>query len=195
MPGHVKPGPSGSIVSSVSLSSPAVSDLTALALNAAGGLPVEDLHGTVCGVAAGSGAGASLQALYGLLGDDLVSETAVGDFVDAAVAALDADDFTFAPLLPEDDAALDARLDALGGWCASFLTGFAAGLAGRGISSLDDCPDEVRELVRDLSAIAQIEADSPGESAEHDLLELEEFVKVGVLLIRSLLAHDDDSTG
>lgn len=171
-------------------------DLTALALNAADNLPVAELHGTVCGVAAGSGGGAPLQDLLLLLGEGLVDQTSVHAFIDAALAELDADDFTFAPLLPEEDAALGARLEALGDWCASFLTGFAAGLSRRGQGSLDDCPEEVREIIRDLAAIAQIDADAESESAERDLLELEEFVKVGVLLIRSTLADaNDDPAG
>lgn len=171
-------------------------DLTALALNAADNLPVAELHGTVCGLAAGSGGGAPLQDLLLLLGEGLVDQGSVDAFIDAALAELDADDFSFAPLLPEDDAALGARLEALGDWCASFLTGFAAGLSRRGQGSLDDSPEEVREIVRDLAAIAQIDADAESESAERELLELEEFVKVGVLLIRSTLADaSDDPVG
>jgi uncharacterized protein YgfB (UPF0149 family) len=171
-----------------------VADLTALALNAADNLPVAELHGTVCGLAAGSGGGAPVQDLLLLLGEGLVNQSSVTAFVDAALAELDAEDFSFAPLLPEDDAALGARLEALGDWCASFLTGFAAGLARRGRGRLDDCPDEVREIVRDLAAIAQIDADADADSAERDLLELEEFVKVGVLLIRSTLEDANDDT-
>src|SRR5690606_11660861 len=119
---------------------------------------------------------------------------------------LQAEDLTFAPLLPDDDAAIEERLEALGQWCGSFLAGLAAGLARRGAASLDDCPDEVREIVRDFAAIAQVDpstafAAGPGagepsaEAAEADLFELEEFVKVGALLIMSTLANgrDDDA--
>lgn len=173
-----------------------MTDLTALALNAAGGLPVAELHGTVCGIAAGSGGAVPMQDLVTLLGDELVDEASVARFVTAVLADLDAEDFSFAPLLPGDDQALGARLEALGEWCGGFLTGFAAGLARSGRGSLDDTPEEVREIVRDLAAIAQVDADAPSDSAEADLIELEAFVKVGVLLIRSTLAHaTDDSSG
>jgi uncharacterized protein len=193
---HVKYGGSVSIGRVVSESIAALSDLTALALNAADGLPVAELHGTVCGVAAGSGGEVFMQDLVMLLGEGLVDEASVSRFVDATLTGLDAEDFSFAPLLPEDDDALDARLEALGEWCGGFLTGFAAGLARRGQSSLDETPEEVREIVRDLAAIAQIDADSALDAAENDLVELEEFVKVGVLLIRSTLADaSDDPAG
>jgi uncharacterized protein len=172
-----------------------VPDLTALALNAAGGLPVSELHGAVCGIAAGAGIAAGgggadvpMQDLLALLGDDLVDESSVGLFVAATLDNLDAEDFSFAPLLPGDDDGLAGRLDSLGEWCGGFLAGFAAGLARSGFGSLEETPEEVREIVRDLAAIAQVDTASAADSAENDLVELEEFVKVGVLLIRSTLA-------
>lgn len=113
---------------------------------------------------------------------------------------------SFAPLLPGDDAVLAERLEALGQWCGGFLAGLAAGLARRGAGSLEDCPEEVREIVRDFAAIARVDPLSTGagaaavdtgerragESEEADLVELEEFVKVGVLLIMTSLANERD---
>ena len=104
---------------------------------------------------------------------------------------------TFAPLLPEDDAPLAVRTEALGQWCGSFLAGLAAGLARRGAGSLEDAPEEVREIVADFAAIAQIDPESAELSAdalEGDLVELEEFVKVGVLLVMSAFEHESDDS-
>lgn len=189
-----------------------MSDLTALALDAAHQLPVAELHGTVCGLAVCHGAAVPVQDLVALVGADaLTDQRAVEAFVAAAVEALEGDDMGFAPLLPEDDAPLEPRLEALGVWCSAFLAGLAAGLARRGIGSLDECPDEVREIVRDFAAISQVDPDAAGrdpdaaadarrsrtagDSEEADLVELEEFVKVGTLLIMTLLSreHDDDA--
>ncbi len=112
----------------------------------------------------------------------------------------------FEPLLPGDDAALEDRLEALGQWCGSFLAGLAAGLARRGVGSLSDTPEEVREIVGDFAAIARIDAAAgaePGpkedvggaaDAAEADYMQLTEFVKVGALLITSTLGHDADDT-
>jgi uncharacterized protein len=177
-----------------------VTDLSALALNAAYHLPVAELHGIVCGLGVCLGDELPLQELVELVGvDSLTDETSVTDFVAAALGELDAPDLRFAPLLPDDDADLSARVEALGQWCGAFLTGLAAGLARRGIGTLDDGPPELREIVEDFSAIARIEVDAMGdpnrlddEEAEGDLLELQEFVKVGVLLIMSVLRSEGD---
>lgn len=178
-----------------------MTDLTALALNAAHQLPVAELHGAVCGLGVCHGRALPVDDLIELVGvDALTDQQSVAAFVDACVAGLQAEDLSFTPLLPADDQPLDARLEALGQWCSSFLAGLAAGLARRGAASLDDCPDEVREIVRDFAAIAQVDAAVPegaGEAAaETDFTELEEFVKVGALLIMSTFEHEaDDQAG
>ncbi len=178
-----------------------MADLTALALNAAHGLPVAELHGVVCGLAVCHSDRVPMQDLVELVGTEaLTDEAAVARFVEASVRNLKAPDMTFAPLLPEDEAELSARLEALGQWCGSFLAGLAAGLARQGAGSLDDCPEEVQEIVRDFSAIARVDAETSAddetaaerEAAESDLLELQEFVKVGVLLMMSVFGHDAD---
>lgn len=177
-------------------------DLTALALNAAHQLPVAELHGAVCGLAACHGELLPIQDLVALLGvDALRDEASVEAFVSASVAEFEAEDLSFAPLLPDDDVALADRLEAIGQWCGSFLAGVAAGLARRGAASLDDCPEEVREIVRDFAAIAQVDATVDADveedagrrdAAETEFIELQEFVKVGALLIASTLAEPDD---
>ncbi len=179
-----------------------MADLTALALAAANEISAAELHGAVCALAACDGADADtlIGDLVALLGvDALTDQTAVEAFVDASMADLRREDMSFAPLLPGDDAPLPARLEAVGEWCGSFLAGLAAGLARRGAASLDDCPEQVREIVRDFAAIAQVDPDATGAepesaNAESDLTEIEEFVKVGTLLISSTFEHEADDT-
>lgn len=180
-----------------------MADLTALALAAANELSVAELHGAVCALAACEGDAAPgsptlLGDLVALLGvDALTDQAALQTFVDATVDDLQQEDMSFAPLLPGDDAPLPERLEALGDWCGSFLAGLAAGLARRGAGSLDDCPDQVREIVRDFAAIAQVDpqtAEAGGDAAEADFVEIEEFVKVGTLLISSSLEHETDDS-
>lgn len=179
-----------------------MSDLTALALNAAHQLPVAELHGAVCGLGVCHGEAVPIQDLIELVGvEALTDQASVEAFVTASVAELRSEDMSFAPELPGDDAPLGDRLEALGEWCGAFLAGFAAGLARRGAGSLDDCPEEVREIVRDFSAIAQVDPsevsdDRSTDALESDFVELEEFVKVGALLIMSTFEHDaDDPAG
>lgn len=172
-----------------------MTELTALALNAAHQLSVAELHGVVCGLVVSHPEALPLQDLVELVGADaLTDEASVAAFVAQSADELRAEDLSFAPLLPGDDTALPVRLEALGEWCSSFLTGLAAGLARRGTGSLEDLPEDVREIVRDLTAISQVDAEhaGEGEGPETDLVELEEFVKVGVLIILNALAHESD---
>ena len=176
-----------------------MSELNALALNASRDLPVPELHGAVCGLLVCHGDALPIQDLLELVGvEALTDQPAVEQFVEAAARDLAAPEMTFSPLLPEDDVALEERLDALGEWCAGFLAGLAAGLARQGVGSLEHCPDEVREIVADFAAISQIDPEAepdeprPLDDAEADFAELQEFVKVGTLLIRSTLRHDAD---
>jgi len=139
--------------------------------------------------------------------DALTDETNVEAFVSASIESLMADDMSFAPLLPEDDADLDLRLTAVAEWCAGFLAGLGAGGAARGVNSFAAMPDEIKEIVDDLSAITEIDVgdsahtgladERTGESgapvdigaAEADYMQINEFVKVGVLLVLSVVTQ------
>lgn len=173
-----------------------VPDLVALAESAAQRIPAAELHGTVCGLVSCPSDTPLLQDLVELLGaDELTDQSSVEAFVDASAAALHSEDMSFALLLPDDAASLERRIEALSIWCGSYLAGFAAGLARRGVGSLEECSEEVREIVGDFAAIAEVEPDAgghTGESAEVDFAELAEFVKVGSLLLLSAFADDSD---
>jgi yecA family protein len=87
----------------------------------------------------------------------------------------------FAPLLPDDEEAIETRAAALGAWCQGFLYGL-------GTSSLTDAtllPGDVGEVVRDLTEITHVAADSAEslESNEGAYAELVEFVRAGVQLL------------
>ena len=90
------------------------------------------------------------------------------------------------PLLPEDDAPVAERAPALGEWCQGFLYGL-------GTSALPDpehLPEQVSEVVRDLTAITRVGVD-PDESEEENeqaYAELVEFVRVAVQLVYDELA-------
>ena len=182
-----------------------MSDLTALALNAAHQVSVQELHGAVCGIAACGAEVFPAEELAELLGLDLeADEEAVSRFVAAAIDDLFGEDMGFMPLLPEDEAPMEVRLEALRTWCAAFLAGLASGLVARGMDDLEQLPDEVQEIVEDFSAIAEMDAESGDalaseagsrDQAEAALVEIQEFVKVGVLLIASLVTYGvDDQT-
>ncbi|NBU24448.1 MAG: M24 family metallopeptidase, partial [Gammaproteobacteria bacterium] len=83
------------------------------------------------------------------------------DLYRATREALAAGQLQFEPLLPDDDAPLAERAQALGEFCQGFLYGL-------GTSALPDpesLPEQVAEIVRDLGAITRVGTD-PEESEE-----------------------------
>jgi len=169
-----------------------------------GGLPVSGaaLHGAVCGFAVFDSPEFPFYELADLLDPGLAGDDpALVRFVAAAREALGADDLGFALLLPDEDAALMERLESLALWCGAFLNAFGAGLAHlpewSGLAGAEiSLPEEIQEIVDDLAAIAEVDADSAeaiaegdADDAEAQFMELEEFVKVGVLLIMSVVSR------
>jgi uncharacterized protein YgfB (UPF0149 family) len=92
----------------------------------------------------------------------------------------------FAPLLPDDDAPIAARATALGEWCQGFLYGLGAGR----IASAQELPDDLREIVRDLTEVSRASADEKDslETNEQAYAELMEFVRVSAQLVFDELA-------
>ncbi len=87
----------------------------------------------------------------------------------------------FAPLLPEDEQSIETRAAALAAWCQGFIYGL-------GSSSLTDAtllPGQIGEVVRDLTEITHVGADSTEaeDTNEEAYAELVEFVRVGVQLL------------
>ena len=156
------------------------------------GLSASELHGAVVGIGVCDVEHFQLQDLVDLLGADALSTgESVGEFVSASLDALYAEDMSFKPLLPDDDMPMDVRLVALGAWSQSFLAGLAAGMARQGVQGLAGLPEEAQEIIRDLAAIAQLDPEQTEGDAEADFMQLEEYVKVGTLLIMSLYNDDD----
>ncbi|MGL4475400.1 MAG: UPF0149 family protein [Shewanella sp.] len=108
-------------------------------------------------------------------------EVLVSDMYHDAVANLAEMEFGFTPLLPDEEEALAARLEALSLWVQSFLTGLAIIQP-----KLKQASAEVREVIDDLSEIARVELDvDEDEESEAALMELVEFVRMGAMLCYS----------
>ncbi|WP_336365803.1 UPF0149 family protein [Marinobacter sp. C2H3] len=96
------------------------------------------------------------------------------------LSLLKASDMSFYPLLPDDDYAIEQRLEALVAWVRGFLEGMAMAAG----ASLGEAPDEIRELIEDLVAISQLADDEDGdEESEQQLLEITEYVRLGALAV------------
>ena len=90
-------------------------------------------------------------------------------------------DFSFAPLLPDDDCLLEERAIALGEWCRGFLLGLGYSAQGAGR------PGECEEILRDFVEITRLDPQASGEADEAAYAELAEYVRVGVQVIQSQL--------
>ena len=87
----------------------------------------------------------------------------------------------FDPLLPDDDAALDERVDALSAWCQGFLYGFGS----RPRPQPPAPSGEVAEVLADFAEISRGGSVGlePMEIEEDAYTELVEFLRVGVQLV------------
>lgn len=98
---------------------------------------------------------------------------------------------TFQPLLPEDSESLAVRAAALGRWCQGFLFGLSLG----GLPNLESLPDDVGEIIGDLSEItrAGIDEGSDEDESEKYYVELVEFVRVSAQLVHEELQPATDA--
>ena len=93
----------------------------------------------------------------------------------------------FALLLPDDDDSLPERVEAIAAWCQGFIYGLAAG----GIQQGSELPEDAEELLKDMVEISRAghDVDDGGDEAANEdedevaLMEIEEYVRMGVLLI------------
>ena len=173
-----------------------------MAQNASSILPVAELHGVVCGFAAGNPAGFSLSDFVQLVGTDALSdEQAVSEFVGAVLDELYAPDMNFIPLVPDDSEVLSVRLTGLAQWTAGFLSGFGAAYsgatetlaaAGEERSSRDALPLEVQEILQDFASISGIDEDVDGDEADEvSFMEIFEYVRVAAVLTLSSMPDQE----
>lgn len=161
-------------------------DLDALSVRLRLGVDASELHGSLCGYLAGGAQphGHDLLPALQLESPDHALGEADQALLDGLLAqcrdALDDSDLGFEPLLPADDRPLAARAEAVAAWCRGFLGGF--GLAGpQAHASLTD---DAQEVLRDFGTIAASEfAYADAEEDEDALIEVQEFLRVGALLL------------
>jgi uncharacterized protein YgfB (UPF0149 family) len=116
-------------------------------------------------------------------GGDLIElseseQATLHELYDETVRLMGAVDFSFQLFLPDDDAPLSERAEALSDWCQGFLYG--VGQAGDG----SDWPDDCAEVLRDLADISRLDSNASGEEDEAAYTEISEFVRVAVQLVR-----------
>jgi hypothetical protein len=147
------------------------------------------MHGCLSGLLS---AGAPQEPEYGLdalvqaLNLDFHGELAVRimQLYTVTASALQDEEFSFHPLLPDDEDEIVSRTAALASWCEGFLAGFAYRLAGEETPA-GSLSEEAAEVLRDIAAMAQAEAgsDENEDDAEDSFSELVEYLRVAVVNI------------
>lgn len=156
------------------------------------------LHGGIVGIYAGAGPvsaehclAAAGQALeLGLHGELAESSLRLADITRRAMQD---EEFDFHPFLPDDETEMSQRVQALSDWSQGFLAGYALVVAqdstGAGLG------EEVSEVLRDVSAIAQAghDEDAEEEESEESYFELTEYLRFASLnLFMNRLAEMED---
>lgn len=156
------------------------------------------LHGCLCGVLAGGGmanektlahpdklADLGVATVSQLLELPVHGELAeqLGLLCVASAAAMVDEEFSFHPLLPDDDLELVQRTQALADWCSGFLTGHTGVAAAAGAVS----DAAASEMLSDIGAIAEagVDEESDEDESEGSYIELVEYLRVAVLNVHA----------
>lgn len=156
------------------------------------------LHGCLCGILC---TGAPTEAEYGL---DALSQaldivmhgelaSRIMQLYTVTEVALKDEEFTFLPLLPDDDEEIGLRASALASWCDGFMSGFAYVIAGNEATAAALSQD-TGEVLKDVAAMAQAHADDEiEEDAEDSYMELVEYLRAAVVnvFLDSLATTED----
>jgi uncharacterized protein YgfB (UPF0149 family) len=157
------------------------------------------LHVCLCGILC---TGAPTEAEYGL---DALSQaldivmhgelaSRIMQLYTVSEVALKDEEFTFLPLLPDDDEEIGLRASALASWCDGFMSGFAYVIAGNEETAAALSQD-TGEVLKDIAAMAQAHADDESEEdAEDSYIELVEYLRAAVVnVFLDSLATTEDS--
>ncbi len=156
------------------------------------------LHGCLCGILC---TGASTEAEYGL---DALSQaldivmhgelaSRIMQLYTVTEVALKDEEFTFLPLLPDDDEEIALRASALASWCDGFMSGFAYVIAGNEETAAALSQD-TGEVLKDIAVMAQAHADDENEEdAEDSYIELVEDLRAAAVnvFLDSLATTED----
>ena len=159
------------------------------AASAEGG--ASEAHGLLAGIICAGGKSAPELWLAHFLGENTlsaaaseVSEQLTGLHTDI-LRQFNDDAFGFNLMLPEDDAPLSLRTEALSQWCSGFLYGLALG----GVREDVEIPENVSEVMKDFYEIAhaRFAYEATDDADEAAYMEIAEYVRMSVLLLHEEL--------
>lgn len=94
---------------------------------------------------------------------------------------LASDDFEFDLLLPDDEVVLSEQVEALTEWCRGFLLGVGF------THAASDLSREATEILKDIAEFTKLDTEAEGEEDESDFMEITEYMRSAVLLLKSEL--------
>lgn len=160
-----------------------------------------ELHGVLTGLLSG-GARLNRSALQKLLEAHADADQAIGEATMASLWQLQlktledlgGGELSFAPLLPDDEDDLAARVTALAEWCQGFLVGFGT------VVRPDDTrihDAALRETLQDLAHVSSVDATAQDndESDEVAYAELYEFVRMAAIHLFEEMAPPEEQRG
>ncbi len=172
---------------------PEISELDDLLYRIDATLGAASAHGALCGMICARGAVELSEWVDHVIGEQGEGSDLLHDVVHKlselhqwTMETMNDASGNFRMLLLDDDDPLSERVEVLASWCDGFMYGFGAG-----VTESSDLPDEIEELLRDMSEISRAghDADDEGteeENAEDDevaYMEVEEYVRMGVMYI------------
>ena len=100
---------------------------------------------------------------------------------------LASDDLDFDFFLPDDEVALSERVDALTNWCRGYL--FGVGSA----ATVTNWSKDTREILKDITEFTKLDTDVEDENDENDFVEITEYLRPAVLLLRDELTQSGNN--
>ena len=97
-------------------------------------------------------------------------------------------EFDFDLFLPDDEVALTDRVEALTNWCRGFLFGVGS------VATVTNWSKDTREILKDITEFTKLDTDVDGEEDECDFVEITEFLRSAILLLRDELSNRSDVT-
>ncbi len=103
------------------------------------------------------------------------------DLFEETQNALESDEFEFDLLLPGDETSLSEQVEALTHWCQGFLFGVSYNY------STAEHSRDVTDILKDIVEFTKLSTDAEGDQDEGDFIEITEYMRSAVLLLRSEL--------
>ncbi len=157
-------------------------DLTELLVLTSIALPEWELHGLVVGVVVAMREEDPISAarIVEDLRPGLCTQSHLSELCGSVFKQISAEDFSFNPLLPDDEEHIEVRLQALGEWVTAFLEGF---------NSLEHARDgEIEEALSDFGEISKVDPNVENTpDTESSYIDVVEFVRVGTMLIHGIV--------